>query len=222
MHELHDDAFLLRSIPYSDSSLILHCLTAKHGRITLMARGARRAKSPFRAGLMPLHHLQIRWKPARTSGMGTLLEVQRLNALLPEHKVLTGQHLLAMANTLFPEGVRQGFSELATACRMLAERPERAGLCAATWFMLETSGWIGQMGYCWQCDCKVAVEQPMYWQQGLMLCSACANRQGIPLHTGFRKSLTGLMREPHIRLQQQQLRTWQHMIDDVLHHHHTD
>ncbi|HKI61379.1 MAG TPA: recombination protein O N-terminal domain-containing protein, partial [Mariprofundaceae bacterium] len=51
MAELNDAALLLRRIPYSETSLVCHFLTENHGRIVLMARGARRAKSAFRASL---------------------------------------------------------------------------------------------------------------------------------------------------------------------------
>ncbi len=220
MAEQHDDALLLRSIPYRDSSLILHCLTAKHGRISLMARGARRAKSPFRAGLMPLYHLQIRWKAARTSSMGTLLEVQRLSALVAEQHMLDGQRLLAIANTLFPDGVHHGFAELVQACRMLEARQAEAGFCAAAWHMLQAAGWTGSLSHCWQCDAHITDNDHAYWRQGLVLCKQCANQHGAILHAGFRKSMTALLQQTNVRLPFADMRLWQHMIDDVLKHHH--
>lgn len=215
MAEQRDNALLLRSIAYSDSSLILHCLTRQHGRISLMARGARRAKSPFRAALMPLYTLQLRWKEPRTGTMGTLLEVQRFSPLLPESMILAGQTLLANASTLFPDGVAHGYDELQQACGLLSERTEEAGLCVATWSMLERSGWIGGFNHCWHCVEPIDLNFNMYWRQGHLLCGKCANQHGFQLHPGFRKSMATLMQNPNITLNHEHITLWKMMIKDV-------
>jgi len=215
MAEQRDEALLLRSIPYSDSSLILHVLTKNHGRISLMARGARRVKSSFRAGLMPLYQLNIRWREPRTGTMGTLVEVQRLAPLLPEFMILAGQELLATASTLFPDGTTQGYQELSLACNLLAERSEDSGLCAATWKMLETSGWTGDFEHCWHCVEEVSSQEDMYWKQGHLLCKSCASNHGALLSPGFRKSIVGHMSAPYIQLTQNHITLWNIMIKDI-------
>jgi DNA repair protein RecO len=201
---------------YSDSSLVLHCLTQQHGRISLMARGARRAKSPFRAALMPLYTLQLRWKDPRTGNMGTLLEAHRLDALLPESLMLAGQTLLATASTLFPDGVKHGYAELQQACALLSERSEHAGLCAATWAMLGQSGWIGDFSHCWHCGDMVDAHANMYWQQGHLLCANCASGNGFRLYSGFRKSIAAFMLSPNVKLTREHVTLWKNMIRDVL------
>ena len=215
MAEQRDYALLLRSIAYSDSSLILHCLTQQHGRISLMARGARRAKSPFRAALMPLHALQLRWKEPRTGTMGTLLEVQRFSALLPEPMMLAGQTLLASASILFPDGVDNGYVELQQACALLAERHEDAGLCAATWSMLKQSGWTGDLSHCWHCMEPIDLNIDMYWRQGHLLCATCAKKNGLKLYSGFRKTIAAFMLQPNVALQQEHITLWKMMMKDV-------
>lgn len=47
---------ILRVYPYSETSLIVHCLTDAHGLISLLAKGARRFKSSF-AGKIDLFYL---------------------------------------------------------------------------------------------------------------------------------------------------------------------
>ncbi len=219
MAEQRDIALLLRSIPYSDSSLILHILTQNNGRICLMARGARRTKSPFRAGLMSLHQLGLRWRDARSSGMGTLLEVQRLTPLLPEHHILAGQKLLATAATLFPEGVSHGHNELHTAFKLLSERPEASGICAATWKMLACSGWVADFEHCWHCSTAVDMNQSMFWKKAHLFCLDCANNQGHHLSSGDRKSIAGHLNHAHIRLNKNHINLWHMMIQDVFQEH---
>jgi len=220
MAEQRDEALLLRSIPYSDSSLILHLLTNNHGRIALMARGARRAKSPFRAGLMPLHQLNIRWREPRTGNMGTLIEVERASSpLLPDHKILAGQELIATASKLFPDGMSQGYQELQNACSLLSMRPETSGIPAARWYLLEASGWIGDLQHCWHCVEMTDLDQKMFWRQGHLLCQICANNQGFELSSGFRKTIFGYMQTPNIKLTQEHVSLWSMMIKDIFQTH---
>ncbi|AWW34869.1 DNA repair protein RecO [Mannheimia varigena] len=54
-------AFVLHRREYSESSLLVEFFTEHHGRITLLAKGARRARSPLKAVLQPFTPLLIRW-----------------------------------------------------------------------------------------------------------------------------------------------------------------
>ena len=56
-----DRAYVLHSYPYRETSLILQAWTEKHGRIGLVAKGARRPKSPSRAVLVPFQPLALTW-----------------------------------------------------------------------------------------------------------------------------------------------------------------
>jgi len=216
MAEQRDAALLLRSIPYSDSSLIVHCLTENHGRISLMARGARRAKSPFRASLMPLYHLQLRWKEPRTGSMGTLFEAQRQQALLPESHTLAGQELLSKASRLFPDGVDHGYEALSSSLLVLSKRSEQSGLPAAIWNILEHSGWVGDFEHCWHCSEQIHLDLDMYWKNNHLLCNSCARQHGVKLSSGCRKSLHTSLHQTNVQLNQQHIRIWHQMIDNIM------
>ncbi|MEW6330912.1 MAG: DNA repair protein RecO [Pseudomonadota bacterium] len=60
-------AFVLHQREYSETSLLLEVFTANHGRIGLIAKGARRAGSRLRGVLKPFQRLLIGW-----SGKGEL------------------------------------------------------------------------------------------------------------------------------------------------------
>ncbi len=53
--------YLLHSRPYRDSSALLEIWSRDHGRVGLVARGARRAKSPWRGLLDNFQPLSISW-----------------------------------------------------------------------------------------------------------------------------------------------------------------
>lgn len=53
--------FLLHSHPYSETSLIVDVFTREHGRLPLLARGARRPRSAMRGTLMAFVPLEFGW-----------------------------------------------------------------------------------------------------------------------------------------------------------------
>lgn len=58
---LSDEALLLRRYPYGESSLVVHVLTPRHGRVHLMAKGAYRAKSGYCGVLDWFDTLRVEW-----------------------------------------------------------------------------------------------------------------------------------------------------------------
>jgi DNA repair protein RecO (recombination protein O) len=56
-----DRGYVLHSYPYRETSLIVEAWTEMHGRMALMARGARRPKSALRGVLGPFQPLTLSW-----------------------------------------------------------------------------------------------------------------------------------------------------------------
>ena len=54
-------AFVLHSYPYRETSLVLEILSRQHGRVALVARGARRPRSALRGLLMGFQPLTLSW-----------------------------------------------------------------------------------------------------------------------------------------------------------------
>lgn len=71
---------VLRIHPLSDSSLIVHWLTQQHGRLKIVAKGARRPKSQFRGVIDLLFEAEISFARSRRSNLHTLREVKLLEA----------------------------------------------------------------------------------------------------------------------------------------------
>ena len=216
MAEQKDESLLLRRIPYGETSLICHFLSHQHGRLTLMARGARRSNSALRASLAPLHLLTISWRPGR-AGMGTLLGVERGNALVAESNMLDGLELMAIAAGLFREGDPYGFSELGSGLDMLQGRRSPEGLYAGAWKLLEQAGLIGPWDHCWHCGCQVSAEAPMFWNQARLVCAQCGSDS--MLSPGLRKGIQGVLQQPNVRLSGRDAEQWRVMIGLVLKSH---
>ena len=57
---LKTEAIVLRSIRYGEADRILHLYTPGHGRLSAIAKGARRARSRFGARLEPFFQVRDR------------------------------------------------------------------------------------------------------------------------------------------------------------------
>ena len=66
---------VLRTRPLTETSLIVHWLTPGLGRLATVAKGARRAKSPFRGKLDLFYLADFSFSRSRRSELHTLREV---------------------------------------------------------------------------------------------------------------------------------------------------
>jgi DNA repair protein RecO (recombination protein O) len=85
----HEPAFVLHSYPWRETSLIVEAFSRHHGRVALVARGAKRPTSQFRGLLAAFNPLALSW-----SGRGdikTLIRAEWLGGMQP----LRGEALLA-------------------------------------------------------------------------------------------------------------------------------
>jgi DNA repair protein RecO (recombination protein O) len=70
-----EPAFVLHAMPYRETSEILELLTPRHGRISVVARGMRRPRSPMRSLLQPFQLLTVSW-----SGRGPLFSLRSVES----------------------------------------------------------------------------------------------------------------------------------------------
>ena len=69
----HEPGYVLHSYPYKETSLIVEAFTRRHGRLGLLARGARRPRSAIRGMLLAFHPLGLSW--SGSGDLGTLRSV---------------------------------------------------------------------------------------------------------------------------------------------------
>ena len=88
-----EPAFVLHHREYRDTSRILDVFTARHGRLTLFARGARGPKSKLASLLMPFRPLLVSWSGRGDSAQLTAAEPDGDTLPLPPRQVLSGFYL---------------------------------------------------------------------------------------------------------------------------------
>ena len=77
----HQAGYVLHTYPYKESSLIVEAFTRAFGRVSLLARGARRPRSAMRGVLLSFHPLRLGW--AGAAEMRTLYTAEWAGALQP-------------------------------------------------------------------------------------------------------------------------------------------
>lgn len=99
-----EPAFVLHRRQYSESSLLLDVLTPAAGRVGMIARGARGARSGLAAALQPFQELRI-----DASGAGDLLRLSRAEAIggplaLAGERALAGMYCNELVVRFLPRG----------------------------------------------------------------------------------------------------------------------
>jgi DNA repair protein RecO (recombination protein O) len=77
----HEPGYVLHAYPYKESSLIVEVFTRRFGRVSLLARGARRPRSPMRGVLLSFHPLRFAW--SASTGLGNLRGADWAGKLAP-------------------------------------------------------------------------------------------------------------------------------------------
>ena len=128
MAALESEALILRSVDFGESDRILHLLVPEAGRLTAIAKGARRSVRRFAGTLDLFNHLQVRIDWQRPGRVSRLDQARLLHPYAPLRsdpaRFALGCYLLELLDRLAPEG---------------AERADAARLFA---FALQTLEWI--------------------------------------------------------------------------------
>ncbi len=99
-----DPAFVLHTRPWRETSLIVDIFSRHHGRLGLVARGARRAGAAVKARLIPFQPLTLSW--FGKSQLRTLhaAEWQGGGLMLRGHALMCGFYLNELLLRLLPDG----------------------------------------------------------------------------------------------------------------------
>lgn len=158
-------AWLLHHRPFRDSSRILDVLTREHGRLSLVARGVRSAKSPLKGVLRPFMPLSLSWVSRSELGTLTGAEMNGAPVSLSGDGLLSGYYanelLLKLMHRFDPQP--EIFSLYSRTVQQLAGNPQPASLLRR--FEVEL---LGLLGYALNLDHDVlrheAIEAGRYYE----------------------------------------------------------
>ncbi len=90
--ELVDEGYVLHARPFRESSLLVEVVTSNHGRLGMVARGARRGKATLAGRLQVFRRLYLRWSPR--GDLHTLYAAEELQRHpLPTERMTAGLYL---------------------------------------------------------------------------------------------------------------------------------
>jgi DNA repair protein RecO len=179
-------ALVLRRIPFGDTSWILHAFTREEGKVSLLARGARRNGSPFAGAVEPLCLLEAVYaaKPGRE--IHPLTQASLLHAWpsvrsdLPSMAcALAGMEAL---EALLPDPLpHEALFERAVAFLASLESGHPAALCLARLLsvLCQELGISPRLDSCARCGSRELAPSPLHVASlGGVVCEACAPRLG--------------------------------------------
>ncbi len=165
-HSIADSAFVLHTYPYRETSVIAELFTRGHGRIVLVAKGAKRPRSTTRGVLQPFQPLSAAW--FGRSEMKTLKTVEQ-ERILPQlsgpallSAFYTNELLLKLTHRDDPhENLFEAYSEALHAMAAISARGGDAVMLATTLRIFEVR-LLRELGYALQlaeeADSHVAID----------------------------------------------------------------
>ena len=133
MREESREAFILHGYPYRETSLLLEVFTRPHGRMSMIARGARRPRSTLRGVLLSFQPLALSW-----FGNGEVRTLSRAEwvggqPLLRGEALLCGFYLNELLLRLLPKEDPHDalFARYHQALQRLASSPDSAPVLRA-------------------------------------------------------------------------------------------
>jgi DNA repair protein RecO (recombination protein O) len=199
---LKTEAIVLRSIRYGEADRILHLYTPRHGRISAIAKGARRSRSRFGARLEPFFHVRVVLHGGR-SDLYTVTSVDTVavhGALRDHASTLDAAARACDAVTrLFETSEPHGevFTLLANELALLSSSPEHArpgnGL-AFRMKLLLAAGIVPQLAACAACGESEHL-RAFSASAGGVVCSSC-EAAAFPLEEESYRFLVGALGRP--------------------------
>ncbi|WP_395007974.1 DNA repair protein RecO [Undibacterium sp.] len=148
---LHQPGFVLHSYPYKETSLIVDVFSREYGRLSLVAKGAKRPTSALRSVLQTFQPLNISW--TGKAEIRTLTAAEWVGGMLPLEKsaLLCGFYLNELlvkflvrddANTILFDAYVSTLNQLA--------HNETAAIVLRKFelILLQQAGLIGDLSYC--------------------------------------------------------------------------
>jgi DNA repair protein RecO (recombination protein O) len=198
----HTHALILRAVDVGESDRIVHLLVPEHGRVTAVAKGARRSTKRFSGTLDLFNHLRVSLHRRRGSAIGRLEQAVLVRHFAPLRsdaaRFALACYLLELLDRLAPEGgarrdmqrlfrfALESFEAIST------HRPDVALRTILELRALDALGVRPELRRCVGCGRELADERVgFHVADGGPVCGACAVRRSglVPVHLGTLRAL---------------------------------
>lgn len=200
------EAIVLKTVDFSESSLIATLFTRDHGKIHVLAKGGRRIKGPFESALDLLAQVLVTYIAKRGDVLDLLTESKLLKRYRPDQDNFPGLYAgyyvieLIDAMTVENNSAPEIYDLTAETLDMLSAGEDVLPcVMRFEWQLLELIGAFPMLDQCVQCGCEMPEnrEKTMTFAplEGGFVCSKC--REGkqhlSPVSTSLVKLIEGLV-----------------------------
>jgi DNA repair protein RecO (recombination protein O) len=191
------EALVLRAVDLGESDRIVHLLVPDAGRLTAIAKGARRSVRRFPGTLDLFNHLRVQVERRRSTGLARLEQATLIEAFTPLRaepaRFALGCYLLELLDRLAPEGGaradgRRLFAFALSALRTVAT-PRRIDTRLRTLLELRALDALGlrpELRSCVRCGAEIAQnggsEVAFTVADGGPVCASCTRDAETLLH----------------------------------------
>jgi DNA repair protein RecO (recombination protein O) len=200
---LQTEALVLHSVDFGESDRVLHLLVPDSGRLTAMAKGARRSRRRFGGTLDLFNHLRVSVDLRRSGAMARLDQavlIRSFTALRRDPaRFALGCYLLELIGRLAPDGgvgadTRRLFGFVLAALQQVSRHAPDARLRALLELRaLDVLGLRPELERCVRCGRRLEGAGPVgfHVSDGGPVCGACGARlEGLlPVHPGTLRAL---------------------------------
>ncbi len=194
------NAIVIRSVEFSESSLILDLYTRDFGKISGIAKGAKRLKNPFESALDLLTQISVSFIRKNSEALDLLTEAKLIHRFRPRPGNLmglnAGYYLAELLRLMTEEGdPSPPLYDLATQTLNRMEEGDHLPeyLFHFEWSLLELSGQRPSTDLCVHCGREVNMDQERQgkrrisfgFQDGGVICHECRERSSFQLVATF-------------------------------------
>lgn len=153
-----EQSFVIHTRPYSETSLYVELFSRHYGRLTAIAKGARRQKSQFRGALLPFRRLLTSWTGKGEIPTLTLAEPAELWKDIRGHGAVCGFYVNELVIKLLHryDAHPQLFDDYAATMARFQE-----GVSFEDTLRLFEKRLLGELGYAMNLDYEVDGHQPI-------------------------------------------------------------
>ena len=200
MAEIKTEAFILRSIPFKETSKIVRLYTRDQGKIAAIARGASRPKSDFRGLLDPLNYMEVIIYFKESREVQTLGEVELIKSFMQNSQDIDGLYYASAvleALDKFIDGTEDNQLVFQLTKEVLTEIDSHESMAQAllVYYLLQLSGIMGYSINLDKCSlCGKGLESA-YYNTGVdhLICEECSHSDDLPIPSEqldfFRKAI---------------------------------
>lgn len=214
------EALVLRTYPFRESSLVVSFIARDQGKLRGVARGARRLKSRFGAGLERLAHVRMFYFQRENRDLVNLDSCELVNSqfgVLGDYSLGVALDFLAeVSEQLLPEHEPNDpyFRLLLLVLDYLRECGAAALWPALTYFSLwavKLGGWLPELSACVSCGVEIPAQERTYFTRSLpgLVCEKCRPSNAWTLSAESRAAAEEML---HVSLRKLTPRQWDRRI----------